>query len=284
MKSQVSGRAGPGWQPTQVRKKVAQDIPSSTRPSYVDTDVGYGYLKMPTNSQGPGSLINELVGTELARWFELPTFQFALLNASPADLDPESNDEELLQGFITKEEQGEPWKGTAKELNAIVNKQDLSRLVVFDTWIRNTDRYSERLVSEEWRAHRNESNVFLSHEAERGKFRMKVYDHTHCGFASVLTSTAEEFENRIHDDRVYGNFPEFSGMLRREIVQNAAEKLRVLNDTTITQIVSNIPNEWFSDPQQSQGRNQIIEFVKRRAEFVSETIEAKLFPQLELDL
>lgn len=101
----------PEWQPTFVLRKVPQVIPSSTTPSLVVTDAGKGYIKMPTNPQGPAALVSELVGTLLADWFSLPTFKYALINASPADLEAKSTDHTEVPAFITMQEQGETWKG-----------------------------------------------------------------------------------------------------------------------------------------------------------------------------
>jgi hypothetical protein len=93
----------PEWQPTCILRKVPQVIPSSTTPSLVVTDAGNGYIKMPNNPQGSSALVSDLVGTMLADWFALPTFKYALVNAAPADLDPESKEETEVPAFITSQ-------------------------------------------------------------------------------------------------------------------------------------------------------------------------------------
>ena len=121
----------PEWKPTCILRKVPQNIPSSTTPSLVVTDVGNGYIKMPVNPQGPAALVSELVGTMLADWFALPTFKYALVNASPADLEPESSDETEVPAFITMQESGEPWKGTSKELKRLSNPEVIRMMAMY---------------------------------------------------------------------------------------------------------------------------------------------------------
>jgi len=269
------------WQPTCILRKVPQDIPSSTAPSLVVTDAGNGYIKMPANPQGPAALVSELVGTMLADWFELPTFKYSLINAAPADLDPETTDESEVPAFITMQEPGEPWKGTAKELKRLSNPEIISRLIVFDTWVGNFDRYSLRLKHGELRPHRNDGNVFLSHQTDPKRMKIMAYDHTHCHFALISASPGTEIQGKIEDRAVYGNFPEFSKLIKRDLVREAAIKLLEFTDEEIQRVVETIPDEWLTDPTT---RSRIAEFVNGRALFVGDSIERKLFPQGELNL
>jgi hypothetical protein len=271
----------PEWRPTYVLRKVPQVIPSSTTPSLVVTDAGNGYIKMPANPQGPAALVSELVGTMLADWFGLPTFKYALVNASPADLEPESTDTEEVPAFITMQESGEPWKGTPKELKRLSNPEVISWLVVFDTWVGNVDRYSVRMQHGELRPHRNDGNVFLSHQTEPKKLKIMAYDHTHCHFALISASPQTEIQGKIDDPAVYGNFPEFSKLIKREIVREAASKLLEFTDAESWRVVEAIPDEWLTDPST---RSRLAEFVTGRALYVADSIEGKLFPQGELNL
>jgi len=271
----------PEWQPTCILRKVPQDIPSSTAPSLVVTDAGNGYIKMPANPQGPAALVSEFVGTMLADWFELPTFKYSLINAAPADLDPETTDESEVPAFGTMQEPGEPWKGTAKEPKRLSNPEIISRLIVFDTWVGNFDRYSVRLKHGEPRPHRNDGNVFLSHQTDPKRLKIKAYDHTHCHFALISASPLTEIQGKIDDPAVYGNFPEFSKLIKRELVREAATKLLEFTDVETRRIVETIPDGWLTDPTT---RSRIAEFVTGRARYVGDSIERKLFPQGELNL
>jgi hypothetical protein len=277
----IPWHTNPEWQPTCILRKVPQFIPSSTTPSLVVTDAGIGYIKMPANPQGPAALVSELVGTMLADWFGLPTFKYALVNASPADLETNSTDDTQVPAFITMLELGESWKGTAKELKRLSNPEVISWLIVFDTWVGNVDRYSVRMLHGEQCPHRNDSNVFLSYQTEPKKLKIMAYDHTHCHFALISTSPQSEIQSKIEDPAVYGNFPEFSKLIKREIVREAARKLLEFTDVESWRVVDTIPDEWLTD---SSTRSRLAEFAKGRARHVADSVERKLFPQGELNL
>ena len=130
------------WQPREVLRTIPTLVPTSTKPFHVVTDEGNGFLKMPDNPQGPSALVSELIGTRLAEWFGLEVFHHAVIAVSMADLDPDSSQSEPVPAFITLEEDGAPWEGSAQELRKVENVADFSRIVVFDTWVGNFDRHS----------------------------------------------------------------------------------------------------------------------------------------------
>ena len=130
------------WQPREVLRTIPTLVPTSTKPFHVVTDEGNGFLKMPDNLQGPSALVSELIGTRLAEWFGLEVFHHAVIAVSMADLDPDSSQSEPVPAFITLEEDGAPWEGSAQELRKVENVADFSRIVVFDTWVGNFDRHS----------------------------------------------------------------------------------------------------------------------------------------------
>ncbi len=212
---------------------------------------------------------------------DLPTFKYSLINASLADLDPESTDESEVSAFITMQEPGEPWKGTTKELKRLSNPEVISWLIVFDTWVGNVDRYSVRLKHGEPRPHRNDGNVFLSHQTDPKRLKIMAYDHTHCHFALISASPQTEIQVKIDDPAVYGNFPEFSTLIKRELVRKAATKLLEFTDEESWRVVETIPDGWLTD---LSTRSRIAEFAIGRARYVGDSIERKLFPQGELNL
>ena len=281
MAAPIPWHPNPEWQPTCILRKVPQVIPSSTTPSLVVTDAGNGYIKMPANPQGPAALVSELVGTMLADWIGLPTFKYALVNASPADLEPVFMDDTDVPAFITMQELGEPWKGTAKELKRLSNPEAISWLVVFDTWVGNVDRYSVRMLHGEQHPHRNDGNVYLSYQTEPKKLKIMAYDHTHCHFALISASPQTEIQGKIDDPAVYGNFPEFSKLIKREIVREAASKLLEFTDAESWRVVETIPDEWLTDPST---RSRLAKFITGRALYVADSIERRLFPQGKLNL
>jgi hypothetical protein len=184
------------WQPTQILRYV-KTVPTSTNVAIVDTDVGKGYLKAIGNPEGEHALACEWVGTQLADWFGLRTFDYALI-----ELDAEVNeipftDRSLAKsghGFITRGEDGDKWSGTDRELKRLANPDDITRLVVFDTWVQNRDRHREGLNKPD--------NVFISTEGPPGKLVLVVSDHTHC-FARLnqfSRELADSFISSIPDE------------------------------------------------------------------------------------
>ena len=263
------------WQPTYVKRVIANDIPTSTKPVFVETDNGRGYVKMPNTTAGSQALVSELVGTQLAEWFGLQVFRYAVIHVAEVDLDSESSDETLLTAFITHEEPGNPWegKGDTKALSAVENSCDFSWMVVFDTWVGNTDRHSWYDRKGELTEWQNERNVFLSDEASKGKFTLKAYDHTHCQLSQIVISPSDGLQARIEDRKIYGCFPEFKPFLRRNEIQKAGKKLSEMTDAIAREIVASVPNEWIED---QAARDALIEFIKCRSKIVSSYIESCL--------
>lgn len=69
------------WQPTAIRHHI-RSLPTSTGTMLVCTDAGDGYLKAMGNPAGEHALACELVGTQLAAWFGLPVFDFAIIHVT----------------------------------------------------------------------------------------------------------------------------------------------------------------------------------------------------------
>jgi len=128
------------WQPITFRRFV-KAIPSSARTAIIETDTGLGYLKALGGPEGPHTLAAELIATRLAHWFGLTTLDFAIIELDEYDeipfIDKDGNQTGMaLPGpaFITRSEAGGNWSGAKKQLQMLVNPEDITRLVVFDTW------------------------------------------------------------------------------------------------------------------------------------------------------
>jgi len=133
----------PKWQPTEILRFIRNFDPGAGA-VLVLTDAGESYLKARGNVGGEHCLACEWVATHLARWFKLPTFDFALLEVTDLDEIPFYRGGHAQPGpaFITRAESGEPWSGKGTQLDRLINPQDISRLVVFDTWVLNCDRFA----------------------------------------------------------------------------------------------------------------------------------------------
>lgn len=255
------------WCPQTVLRFITA-FPSSTSPALVETDCGEGYLKALGNPQGPHALACELVGTILARKMGLKTLEFAIITLGEEDEIPLGNGKLAESGpaFVTKAEKGATWGGKERELKMLSNPEDVSRLIVFDTWVLNFDR---RYPDEDAR-HPNYNNVFLSEDnAPEGQFVLKAIDHTHC-FDRIPELTPKiSAIDRIKDARVYGRFAAFERFIEVTGVISAIADLKAVTQDDIGQAVDSIPLEW---EVKMQARSSLSDLLWRRAMFVAENI------------
>jgi hypothetical protein len=268
------------WIPTRIRRFV-KAIKSSACTAQVETDAGPGYLKALGGPEGPHTLACDWIATHLAKWFGLSTFDCAIIEVTAEDEIPFHNGAVAQPGpaFITRAESGEPWSGKKRQLKRLINPQDISRLVVFDTWTLNCDRYGPREEGKMGKPRINRNNVFLSEEAPEGHFMLKAMDHTHCFTCGRELSRQLRNIDRIRDPRIFGLFPEFRPLLDRVQVEQAAKDLRTLDKAEVVRIIHSIPKEWRVT---SEAMNALVDLVVGRASYVAETIVEALWPQRDL--
>lgn len=260
------------WQPTCIEQFV-EARKSSTMVVIIETDAGRGFLKAMGNPEGEHALACDWVGTQLAKWFGLPTLDQAIVMYDGIPEIRLFNGDPAVEGpaLVTRAIKGDSWSGERKQLAKLRNLDDVSRLVVFDTWILNRDRYSVK--------RQNRDNVFLS--AESNQLELMAIDHTHC-----FGTTGGEMTDRIahignwRNDAIYGQFPEFREFLRKEVVIQAVEQLRRIQEGTIKQIVARIPDQW-AVPERA--KVALAGLLLQRAAYVADTVYQKLWPQRELE-
>ncbi len=166
---------------------------------------------------------------QLAKWFGLLTLDQAIVevdefveirffNGGLAQVGP---------ALVTRALKGESWSGRRGQLRKLRNPGDISRLVVFDTWILNRDRHSAD--------RRNRDNVFLS--AESKQLELLAIDHTHCFGTSggELTERVAHIGN-CRNRAVYGLFPEFESFLDRDVLSQCVEQLGKIDETDVKRI------------------------------------------------
>lgn len=164
------------------------------------------------------------------------------------------------------------WDGSRELLAAAINLGDIARLIVFDTWTRNCDRYPADIKSRK----PNHDNVFLSAEgAPKGKFILKAIDHTHCFDCGRELNAALNHIDKVKDPRVFGLFPEFHEIIGREAVAAAAERLAELTRPAAEAIVGSIANDWAVP---AGARAALCDLIVDRAQYVAGTITQSLFP------
>lgn len=267
------------WQPRTVLRFV-KALNTAAATVIVDTDEGEGYLKAMGNPAGPHALACEWVGTKLARRLELQTFEFALVEVTEEDEIPLASGHLAQPGpaFITRRERGTSWGGGKRSLRQVANLQDISRLVLFDTWTLNCDRHFPD--EEAWKPNRD--NVFLSREGETSadKFILKAIDHTHCFTCGKdLTSRVGNID-RGKDERLYGLFPEFWEYMDRDDLRQAIDTLKGISKEEIAGIVGTIPREW---DVSTTTQNEFTNLISSRAAFVADSIERLVWAQGQFD-
>lgn len=251
------------WHPTEFRR-FEQAFDTSTGPALIVTDKGKAYLKALGNPEGPHVLACEWIAAHLARWFGLRTFDFAIMSVQPGDEIPLGHDRTAQPGpaFITRAERGNPWGGGAEDLQRVTNKEDITRLVLFDTWIRNRDRY----CVPNRRCHVD--NVFLSSEHTSGEARELVaMDHTHC-LADVPELTPKiSGIGFTQDATVYGAFPAFGPFWDDDVACDGLRKLGQYEKEIASSCLTSTPQEWeVSQPV----RAAVADFLHARAHWLAE--------------
>jgi hypothetical protein len=166
--------------------------------------------------------------------------------------------------FISKELLGSTGDGGDAFLSRLKNKEDVSKLVVFDTWIRNSDRYPAD--EQEQQAIANRDNIFFAPEGS--KFELLIIDHTHCFVETTLDDGLGDVY-LLEDDRIYGYFPEFKGYVCDSALRAAVGRLRQMNEDAAREVVASIPIEWsVTSATRTKWAHVICERAKRVSEFV----------------
>ena len=249
------------WHPTKIVEVIDNDLTTSTSPIIVLTDKGTGYFKVLENKEGANALAREFIGTALASWFGLSTFAYCLF-------DFDGTQEMTLHdgspvnkgiGFMTRKESGVNWDQTTTMLDKVINIDDITRLVCFDTLVRNTDRY----CIHNGKSHLNLTNVFITTSLKKRPV-LKAMDFTHA-FPGSLDNTMDNVK-KVCDENIYGLFPQFVGFLKKDIAISACKRLRKLRDKTARRYVEAIPHSWNIG---TETREAWIRFIVQRAAFVA---------------
>lgn len=238
------------------------------------TDAGPAFIKAMGNRQGPHALACELVGTQLAKWLGLPTFDFAILTIdSVLDEIPFKRGGKAASGpaFVTRAVENQSWGGSEKELKRLVNPEAIARLVVFDTWTLNADRYPPDLSTRR----QNLDNVFLEKQLgpPKGKLRLIAMDHSHCFTSGGELSRKLAHVGQVKDERIYGLFPAFRQFVHQDGVDSALERLCQFSQADALEIMQTIPNEWEVN---SQAISAWVEFLCQRAKFLADSFDERI--------
>jgi len=253
--------------------RVIEGYNSSTLPCLVDTDLGKAVLKAANNPAGQSSIASEIVCGELAKWLGLNVPDFCILNDVNLNI-PLGNTGRNFETpiFGSKYQIAETRDISGKMLEKVENIQDISKLIVFDTWIRNYDRYDARYE------HENSDNYLLKQLGNSAKYELLVIDHSHCVSLDSLNDVTD-WNNLIEDEAIYGLFPEFSPHITPVYVRAALEKLSGLDKNHVEQIVNSIPIELGIS---RSSKDSLQNFICERAKFLVANFSERLFAQMDL--
>ena len=235
----------------------------------VKTDATFGYLKAMGNRQGPHALAADWVGSALGRWFGLSVPDTAIMPLPPSacfDL-PRGVRTGPGPAFISRHVNGRTWGGSEAELRTVENRSDITRLIVFDNWMRNCDRHPPDLSMRK----PNYANVYLADIERSGRTRIVPIDHTHCFDCGRDFSDRLSHIDQIKDERTYGLFPAFKAFISISELLWSKAMLRALRRDVIAGIEAGIPAEWQVAPPAAEA---LIAQVYGRAAFIADRIEA----------
>jgi len=233
----------------------------------VDTDAGEAWIKLPENPHGPHALVGEVVGTRLAEWLGLSTFEVCILEAPILSL-PDGTKSQAGLAFAARKVVGQPWGGDDEQLARLANPHDLAGLVVVDTWTRNHDRYSARGGT----IRRNLHNVFFGHEGVGDdQLKLLAMDFTQavrCE-AGAITRHSCAIDYERHTD-VFGLFPEFRPYTTVDRVQHFLRRLAQFRREDAHAVVGSVPQAWHLS---AEVRERVTDFLVGRAAYLTEHLE-----------
>jgi hypothetical protein len=178
--------------------------------------------------------------------------------------------------FVSKKEPGEPWSGMERSLESLVNPEDITKLVTFDTWILNADRFPPPGMDRK----PNYDNVFLSdRDGIAGKQRLIAMDHTHCLTNGNEITARIGTIARVKDRHLYGLFPQFEPYLTAGRAKDAREKFRSVSTTLVAGILRSIPSEWGVN---REGLRALYGLLLDRAHFKADEVYDMVLPHCSM--
>jgi hypothetical protein len=186
------------------------------------------------NPMGSGALAAELVSAELACWFGLPIPDFSIIPLSGLDILMSSGPAVDGPAFASRKIV-DTLTSVPSYVAKISNKEDIAKLVIFDTWVRNPDRYNGP-------ENANTDNLLFAKVGRSTK--MYAIDHSSAFVSDGDLPISLFLDSVIDDDQTYGLFPEFVPLIKRKDRVSAAEKLDSLDRRQVAEILNIIPAEW----------------------------------------
>jgi hypothetical protein len=227
------------------------------------------------NPAGNDALACELVAGELAQLIGLKVPDFAVVNL---DLNISMDGLGSMTcgpAFVSRALTGSTGDDADTFLKKLARPSDIARLVLFDTWIRNADRWPP---DEGLQPYANYDNLFFSPKGR--KFDLIVLDHSHCFVGGELDDEIMD-PDICTDQRIYGLFPCFVPYIDEASVVAAAEAIRAIDRPTVQSVIDSIPNQW---GPLMRTKDAWVDVILTRAALVYDTAPEKLLQQGRLGL
>lgn len=261
------------WNPTRVTR-VVKKLGTSTKPVLVDTDDGPALLKYMGNPQGNDALIAEKLAADFAVELGIPCPPYSILSITPQQISPPAIGAVAGPAFLSK------WMNPAttfspqsEMLEHLRDTDFVPRLVVFDTWIMNGDRFEPAPGGRE----PNYDNLLFVPDIQ--KVKAIVIDHTH---AFVEQTFEEEVfaENWWADEEPLGLFPNFDTYLNHDAVMSQIDAINELCSERLEEVIASLPPEWHMSVAV---REALFEGLKQRAQHLANWLPPALFDQTEMN-
>lgn len=159
--------------------------------------------------------------------------------------------------------------GTDNFVKRLDRRDDLARLIVLDTWIRNCDRCHRAFDGV---IDYNRDNLLFESLGNQA-YRLAPIDHSHCIIDVGFEDAELQDATRIRDENVYGFFPEFAPYIEPDSVAVAVQAMLSVDRPALTEIVNSVPEEWELGERE---RVSLVDFLEKRAQFLADTLPMKL--------
>lgn len=204
----------------------------------VETDDGLALVKYMGNPQGEDALVSEFIAASLAELLDVPIPPFCVMTIGAVELAKAFTQTEAGPAFVSQwQADATNFSPSSSLLELTTNKAVLSQIVVFDTWIKNDDRFS---VRGQVTASNYDNLLFLP---DGSKVRVCLIDHTH----AFVKTTFEDEMNGVDwagEREVYGLFPSFDKFLDESAVNATLDAICSIDSDDLLAILSELPSEW----------------------------------------
>ena len=127
----------------------------------------------------------------------------------------------------------------------------------------------------------NLDNVFLvQYPGSKGKALLEAIDFTHAFTCGRELNKRIAFIDNVRDEQIYGLFPQFQDFLDAAAIKRFATRLTQFTADVASAFISLVPREWDIS---SDARSAWADMITRRAQFLAESVEKRLWPQQQLN-